>query len=556
MILSVRPPCDEAAIASSQSDRRCAERLAPWVLLTAILASAMAFIDGTVVSVALPAMQRDLGATAGDAQWVVEAYTLLLASLLLVGGSLGDRYGRRVVVMVGVAVFAVSSAACGFAPNPGVLIVARAVQGAGAALLVPGSLALISAAYPPETRGRAIGTWSGASAITSAIGPVLGGFLVGTFSWRWAFFVNLPVAVAVLVLLATRVPESRNPAEHGRLDWPGALLVSLGLGGVVMGVIRAQSGGFDGAALAAVIGGLVLLSVFLAWERRLAADRGERARDPMLPLWLFRSRAFAATNALTLLLYAALSGALFFVPFDLIEVQGYSPAEAGAALLPFVLIMSTLSRWSGGLVNRYGARLPLTVGPGVAAVGFALFAVPATGGNYWTTFFPASVVLGLGMAVTVAPLTTTVMGSVPTDNAGAASGVNNAVSRVAGLLAIALFGIVMIRAFDSGLEQRLRDAHVDPGVYSAVVAQESKLGLATAPPGADAATRTAVRAAVDDSFVSAFRITALLGAALALAGGVAGAVGLPGAARRQGEREPEKRKRAAGWRAPGSPTSL
>jgi len=548
----LRAPCDEAAIAAATSDRRCAEKLAPWVLLTAILASAMAFIDGTVVNVALPAMQRDLGATAGDAQWVVEAYTLMLASLLLVGGSLGDRYGRRRVVGLGVVVFGAASALCGLAVSPAMLIASRVVQGAGAALLVPGSLALISAAYPEARRGRAIGTWSGASAITSAVGPVLGGFLVGHFSWRWAFFVNLPFVVAVLLLLATRVPESRNPVRLGRLDWPGALLASLGLAGVVMGVIRAQASGFDGPAIAFVLGGLVLLAVFVAWERALA--RGG-SRDPMLPLWLFRSRAFAATNTLTLLLYAALSGALFFVPFDLIEVQGYSPAAAGAALLPFVLILSTLSRWSGGLVTRYGPRLPLTAGPAVAAAGFALFAVPATHGSYWSTFFPATVVLGLGMAVTVAPLTTTVMGSVPTDNAGAASGVNNAVSRVAGLLAIAVFGIVMVRAFDSGLVQRLQEARVGGAMLSAMVAQETRLGLAEAPPGTDPQTRAVVRGAVEDSFVAAFRVTALMGAGLALAGGLAGAVGLPGASTRAAT-VGEKRKRAAGWRAPGSPTSL
>jgi len=550
----VRAPCDESVISTSATDRSCADRLAPWVLLTAILASAMAFIDGTVVNVALPAMQRDLHATAGDAQWVVEAYTLMLASLLLVGGSLGDRYGRKRVVMVGVAIFGAASVVCGLSQSPGMLIASRLVQGVGAALLVPGSLALISAAYPDQgRRGRAIGTWSGASAITSAIGPVLGGFLVGHFSWRWAFFVNLPFVVVVLLLLATRVPESLNPKEHGRLDWPGALLASLGLGALVMGVIRAQAGGFDGAALAAVFGGVVLLVAFVEWERRLARDTGERARDPMLPLWLFRSRAFTVTNLLTLLLYAALSGALFFVPFDLIEVQGYSPAAAGAALLPFVLILSTLSRWSGGLVGKYGPRLPLTLGPLVAAAGFALFAIPATGGSYWATFFPATVVLGLGMATTVAPLTTVVMGSVPMENAGAASGVNNAVSRVAGLLAIALFGIVMVRAFDSGLEQRMRDAGLSASTQAAMVAQEPQLALAEAPPGSDARTRVVIKGAVDDSFVAAFRVTALLGALLALASGVVGAVGLPGAA---APARVEKRNRAAGWRAPGSPTSL
>ena len=547
----LRAPCDEGVIRSAQSDRRCAERLAPWVLLTAILASAMAFIDGTVVNVALPALQQDLHATASDAQWVVESYTLMLASLLLVGGSLGDRYGRRRVVSIGVVVFGAGSLLCGLSTSPAALIAWRALQGAGAALLVPGSLALISAAYPEERRGRAIGTWSGASAITSAIGPVLGGFLVGHLSWRWAFFVNLPFVVVVLVLLATRIPETRNPARQGRLDWPGAVLVSLGLGGVVMGVINAQTSGFDAASLGALLVGVALLAVFVFWERAVARTH---ARDPMLPLRLFQSRPFTVTNLLTLLLYAALGGALFFVPFDLIEVHGYSPAQAGAALLPFVLIMSTLSRWSGGLVQRWGARLPLTVGPAVAAAGFALFAVPATSGSYWTTFLPASAVLGLGMAITVAPLTTTVMGSVPTDNAGAASGVNNAVSRVAGLLAVALFGIVMVRAFDAGLEQRLHDAGVSGATYAAVVAQESRLGLAQAPRGTDPATAAAVRVAVAESFVAGFRLTALLGAGLALAGGMVAAAGLPG----EGvlSRVREKRKRAAGWRAPGSPTPL
>ncbi|HEV7677986.1 MAG TPA: MFS transporter [Candidatus Dormibacteraeota bacterium] len=528
-----RPPCDEAAIAAGRSDRDCEPNLAPWVLATAIIASAMAFIDGTVVNVALPAIQRDLGASAADAEWIVEAYTLLLASLLLVGGALGDRYGRRRVVTAGVVLFAVTSAACGLAPSPGVLIGARALQGAAAALLTPGSLALISAAYPEERRGRAIGTWSGASAITTAIGPVLGGFLVGHFSWRWAFFVNLPLALAVLVLLRTRVPESRDPGAHGRLDWPGAALVSLGLGGVVMSVIRVQAASFDAVAVLSAVAGAVLLAAFLAWEVRLGRDPAQ-SRSPMLPLSLFRSRAFSATNVLTLLLYAALGGALFFVPFNLIEVHGYSPAAAGASLLPFVIIMALLSRWSGGLVTRFGARLPLTVGPLIAAVGFGLFAVPDTDGSYWTTFFPASVVLGLGMAITVAPLTTTVMGSVPTDHAGAASGVNNAVSRVASLLAIAVFGIVLVRSFDSGLEQRLAGAHLPAGVAQSVIAQESSLALAAAPPNADPATRAAVRQAVADAFVAAFRLTALMGAGLALASSLVGAVGVPGRGHEKG----------------------
>jgi EmrB/QacA subfamily drug resistance transporter len=531
-----RPPCDEAVIRTGRFSHDCGRRTERWVLATAILASSMAFIDGTVVNVALPSIQRDIGATAGDAQWVVEAYTLLLAALLLVGGALGDRYGRRRLLGVGVALFALTSAACGVAPSPPVLIVARALQGAAAALLMPGSLALISAAFPAERRGRAIGTWSGASAITAAIGPVIGGLLVGHLSWRWAFFVNLPLAAAVLAMVATRVPESRDPQATGRLDWPGALLVSCGLGAVVAAVIRAQTGGFDGADAAMLGGGAAVVAGFVVLERRLTAARshGRATRQPMLSLELFRSRAFSATNLLTLLLYAALGGALFFVPFDLIEVHGYSPASAGAALLPFILLLSFLSRWSGGLVARTGARLPLTLGPLVAGGGFALLALPGASGSYWATFFPALAVLGIGMSITVAPLTTTVMGSVPSSHAGAASGVNNAVARVAGLLAVALLGIVLVRGFDSGLRDRLATLHLPPAATAAVLAQEDRLALARAPASATPAQRAQVGAAVDDAFVAAFRSTALIAAALAAAGGLVGAAGVPGRLRDPG----------------------
>jgi len=541
----VRPPCDEAVMRCARQAEQQPRDTARWVLATAILASSMAFIDGTVVNVALPAVQRDLGAGAGDAEWVVEAYTLLLSSLLLVGGALGDRLGRRRVFIAGVVLFALTSAACGLAPSPAVLIASRALQGAAAALLMPGSLALISASYSGAARGRAIGTWSGASAITSAIGPVLGGFLVGHFSWRWAFFVNLPLAGLALFLAITRVPESRDPEARGRPDWPGAVLVSAGLGGVVYSVIRAQgAAGFDGAATATLLAGMAGLVLFVLYERQLAraaarAPRPEAARSPMLSLALFRSRAFSATNLLTLLLYAPLGGALFFVPFVLIEVHGYSPAAAGASLLPMVLLLAVLSRWAGGLVGRAGARLPLTVGPLIAAVGFALFARAGTGGSYWTTFFPAACVLGLGMSITVAPLTTTVMGSVPSSHAGAASGVNNAVARVAGLLAIALLGMALVRGFSGGFEQRLDRLQLTPAVRQQLVAQEARLGLVQAPSGLDARQRGAVHDAVDGAFVDAFRGTVLIGAGLAVAGGLVGAIGVPGRLREPGaEMEP------------------
>jgi EmrB/QacA subfamily drug resistance transporter len=531
----VRPPCDEAVI-------RCGPQAAPpspstarWVLITAILASSMAFIDGTVVNVALPAIQRDLGASAGDAEWVVEAYTLTLSSLLLVGGALGDRLGRRRVFMTGVALFAVTSVACGLAPSPAVLIASRALQGAAAALLTPGSLALISASYSGAARGRAIGTWSGASAITAAIGPVIGGFLVGHFTWRLAFFINLPFAAIAIYLAATRVPESYDPSVHGRLDWPGAVLCTAGLAGVVYSVIRAQGPtGFDGGSVLTLTVGAAMLAIFLVYEARLTRAGAAAPRSPMLSLDLFRSRGFSATNLVTLLLYAPLGGALFFVPFLLIEVHGYSPAAAGASLLPMILSMSLLSRWAGGLVDKVGARLPLTVGPLIAAVGFALFALPGTDGSYWNTFFPAACVLGFGLTVTVAPLTTTVMGSVPSTHAGAASGVNNAVARVAGLLAIALLGIVQVRGFSTGLEQRIDALNLPPAARQQIIAQEPKLALVQPPAGLNPSQRAAVKNAVDDAFVSAFRSTVLIGAGLAVAGGLVAAVGVPGKVREPG----------------------
>ena len=520
----VKPPCDEAVIQSApiSSTNEVARTISTtlsmpakstgrWVLVATILGSSMAFIDGTVVNVALPVLQTELHATATDVQWVVEAYSLFLAALILVGGSLGDHFGRRRVFAIGIVLFTVASVLCGLAPNVTVLIFARAFQGVGGALLVPGSLAIISASFDRKQRGTAIGTWSGFTAITSAIGPVLGGVLVQYASWRWVFFINVPLAVIVLLVLFWRVPESRNEAlaAQPQLDWWGALLATLGLGGMVFGLIESNNLG--------VGSGLVLLSLGIGVAALIAFLLVEaRSQAPMLPLSLFRSRTFSGANVLTFLLYAALGASLFFLPFNLIRVQGYTPTEAGAANLPLIVILFFLSRWSGGLVSRYGAKLPLIIGPLIAALGFALFAVPGIGGSYWTTFFPAGVVLGIGMAVSVAPLTTAVMGAVDVQYVGTASGVNNAVSRTAGLIAIAVFGIVVLAIFSNSLASYLSVLHVPAGIQQALLLQENKLVGIEIPAGLSTATQAAVQQAIAESFISSFRVVMLLAAALAV----------------------------------------
>jgi EmrB/QacA subfamily drug resistance transporter len=472
----------------------------------------MAFIDGTVVNVALPFLQTNLNATAIGIQWVVEAYSLFLSALLLVGGSLGDRYGRRRIFNLGVVIFAVASALCGMATNIEQLIAARAVQGIGGALLVPGSLALISSSFNEKERGKAIGTWSGFSAMTTAIGPVLGGWLVEHWSWRAAFFLNLPLAVAVLAISLWKVPETREKQHHGPLDWPGAALATIGLGGVIYGLIESPRLGFSNPlVLLTFIGGLLALAVFIINE--------SRAKNPMVPLKLFRNRDFAGANVLTLLLYAALSGTFFFFTLNLIQIQHYSATAAGAALLPFVVLMFSLSRWSGGLIDRFGARVPLTIGPIIAAAGFALYAVPLLSSNYWTSFFPAVIVLGLGMTVTVAPLTTTVMSSVGEEQAGVASGINNAVSRTAGLLAIAVFGVMMLHGFSQSLGSRLTEIQMDEQLRHSIYEQRVKLAALEVPPNTDSATLEKIKVAIAESFVSGFRKIMFASAALAVASG-------------------------------------
>ena len=504
------PPGDEAVIRQGEDATPLSGTAKRWILAATIIGSSMAFVDGTIVNVALPAIQRDLDATASDMQWVVESYALFLAALLLVGGSLGDHYGRRRIFMIGVAIFAAASAGCALASDATMLILARALQGIGGAMLVPGSLALISASFPERERGRAIGTWSGFSGITAAIGPVMGGWLVDRYSWTWAFLVNIPFAIVVLALCWKHVPESRSNAARA-LDGRGALLATIGLAGIVYAFIEAPTSHWrSGTVLAALLVGCVAMALFVAVEARV--------RSPMVPLALFRNRHFAGANLLTLWLYAALGGGLYFFPLNLIQVQNYSATAAGAALLPFVLILFVLSRWSGRLLDRIGSRLPLVVGPTIAACGFALFAWPGVGGTYWQTFFPAVVVLGIGMAITIAPLTTTVMNSIGPDLAGLASGVNNAVSRAAALLAIAMLGMIMAWTFDSALQRGLESVGATREIIAFFAAQSDKLAGAPIPANVGGADAGALRRVVSEAFVAGFRMVMWVSVGLALLG--------------------------------------
>ena len=515
-----RPPCDEGVIRSGKSEAPCAPSSGPWILAATIIGSGMAFIDSTVTNVALPALQQDLGATAVDAQWIVESYALLLASLILVGGSLGDHYGRRRVYSLGIALFALASIACGIAMSPGQLIAARALQGIGGALLVPGSLSIISASFEGERRGKAIGTWSGFSGITAALGPILGGYLVENVSWRAAFLINVPLAVVVLYIVTRHVPESRDP-DARRLDLPGALLATLGLGGIVYGLIESSSRGFgDLLVLISLVLGAAALVTFVLVERR--------SHEPMMPLSLFNSRNFSGANLLTLLLYAGLGGSLYFLPFLLIQVHDYSATAAGAAFLPFIVITFLMSRWAGGLVTRYGAKLPLMIGPSIAAVGFILFALPGAQGSYWTTFFPAVAVQGLGMSLVIAPLTTTALNAVEGRHSGLASGVNNAVSRTASLLSIAVLGIFVFAVFSSSLDDRIKNLNLTSEQQAIVETEKVDLGGAEVPEGIDGETAAAVERAVDEAFVSAFRLAMFIAAGLAIASAVAAAVLIEG----------------------------
>ena len=497
-------PCDEAAIRSTAPAGGCTESAKPWVLAATILASTISYIDESVVNVALPTIEADLKTTAAATQWLINAYMLSLTALVLIGGAAGDQLGRRRVLIAGIALFAAASLWCGLSPGIESLIAARAVQGAGAALLIPCSLAIIGATFDENERGKAIGTWAAFSAMSAAFGPILGGWIVDHVSWRWIFLINPFIALPTILIALRHVPESRDPQAASGLDWRGALLALGGLGGIVYGLIAAPERGIgDTTVLAALAAGTLLLILF-GWEET-------RSRSPMMPLTLFRSRMFSGVNALTLLLYAGLGGAFFFLPFLLIQVHGFSATLAGASFLPFTVIMAVLSRWSGGLIDRFGARLPLVVGPAIAAGGFALLA--ATNTDSFIKLLAPMIVLGLGMAITVAPLTTTVINAVPQHQTGVASGINNAVASLASLLAVAILGAVALGAYNRALDQRLTAPALSSELRQAVSQARGKFAAELTIQGED---RKAAQEIVGRSLGAGISLALWLAAALAL----------------------------------------
>jgi EmrB/QacA subfamily drug resistance transporter len=406
-----------------------------WVVVATVLGSALAAIDSTVVGIALPAIGRDFKLPVANLQWVVSSYLLTLAGLLLVGGALGDHYGRRRVFTIGVVWFASTSLLCAVAPNAGVLIAGRALQGVGGALLTPGSLAILQASFAPDDRSRAIGAWSGLGGVAIAIGPFLGGFLITAVSWRLIFLINLPLAALVIAVSARHVPETHDPEATGRVDLPGAALVTLGLVGITMGLIEGPGHGWtSGLVVSSLVGGALLLGAFVVAERREA--------HPMLPLGIFSSTQFTATNIVTFVVYAALGGALFLLPVQLQQVAHYSPLASGVSLLPLTVILLVFSARSGALAARIGPRLQMSVGPVVAGAGLVLFRSIGPSGHYLTEVLPGVIVLGVGLAITVAPLTSTALSSAPVTHAGVASAVNNDVARAGGLIAVALLPAV------------------------------------------------------------------------------------------------------------------
>lgn len=476
-----------------------------WVLFATISASSMAFIGGSSLNVALPAIQAELGASGGDLLWIINSYALFLAALLLLGGSLGDHYGRKRIYMLGILIFTGASIACGLAPDSNILIGARIVQGIGGAMMVPGSLAIVSAYFDESTRGQAIGYWSSITMLTSILGPILGGFLAENGLWRWVFFLNVPLAIVAIYALLNHVSESYDEDATAHFDYIGAILVAFGMAGITYGAISIGEVGLEGFQrvdlMGSLLGGVLLLGLFIWWEGR--------SREPMMPLRLFRSSTFLGSNLLTFLLYGALGVVLYFLPLNLVQVQGYGETVAGLALLPWSIMMIGLSLVMGKVVDRYGPRLPLVIGPlitGFGLVGLTFIGVSDGVGDYWLTFFPTQIVLGLGFGILVAPLTTAVMGSVPQKSAGIASGVNNAMSRASQVLALSILGGIGLVIFTGSFTTSIESLALPETETEQLREASADLGGITIPDSLSDEQQMTVRQTIQTEFVRMFNI--------------------------------------------------
>lgn len=489
-----------------------------WVMVSTILASAMAFIDATALNVVLPSLQKSLNASGADLFWILNAYLLMLASLILIGGAMGDKLGRKKVFMAGIFIFICGSAACGFANSVLLLVAFRMLQGIGGALMIPGSLSLISSSINPAERGKAIGTWSAFTTVVTMGGPILGGALADAGLWRYIFFINIPFGIAALIMLAFRVKEVRDEGADRSLDLPGAAAIALGLALVTFGFLRMPAMGWQNwQVYGSLLAGIALLIVFIIIE--------QKSKHPMMPLQLFSNATFSGANLLTFFLYAGLGAGMLFLSLDMVQAQGYSQLKSGLTFLPFTVLMVTLARFAGTLADKHGPKWLLVIGPATAGLGLLILSfVRETNGpaDYWTTFFPGVLVLGLGMSFTVAPLTTAVMTSVSDHFSGTASGINNAMTRISGVFANAIFGALAVLFFAGALQQEIAPLKLAPQEKQMIMKQAANLGNAQLPKGTDAAHEAAIDKAFRKGFISAYGKIMKLSAGLGFLGAAMG----------------------------------
>ncbi|MCL4296562.1 MAG: MFS transporter [Anaerolineae bacterium] len=458
----------------------------------------MVFLDGTVVTVALPQIQKDFNASVSGLQWLIDIYILFLSVPILVAGSLSDRYGRRKLFNIGLIGFTLASVVCGAATDLTLLVAARVFQGISGAIMLPGCLAILNASFPAERRGRVVGTWSAFTPLTTAIGPLLGGWLVDNVSWRAAFYINLPLGLLTLYLSHRFVPESKSEKIPESQDWLGAVLITIGLGSLIFGLIEGPRRGWAAPSVPiSLVASLVFLIAFGIVETK--------TEHPMIPLQLFKHRLFTGITLVTFILYFAMSGVFFFLPLNLQQIQNFSATNTGAAFMPIIILLFLLSRWSGHHADKYGPRSLMIIGPVVIAIGFFMYIIPGVKANYWLTFLPATILYGIGLGITVAPLTSVALGAVPTHLSGLASGVSNAAARIASMLAVAMLGALMVLQFSASLEDRTQSLPLSNQDRLFLQEEKLKLGGATAPPGLAPKVQAQVEMVIDEAFVEAFR---------------------------------------------------